>query len=1381
MSVISWNVRGLGSRAKRSSLRKHITKHEPTFVFIQETKMEEMPEKIMRSIWKSDNVEWIISPSQGNSGGILSIWNTSFFAKKSSIIKRHWIAIKGSLVSHNFDCILINVYNSCLASIRAEVWTEIRDFWKECALPSLIIGDFNEVLNSSERRSLIASQSEMTKFRDFVQNLQLLEIPSSSGGFTWFRGNSKSLLDRLFINPEWLILFPGLKLSLLMRGLSDHCPLLVHNEDKNWGPKPFRFQNCWLSDPNCLKIVKEVWQASSGVSAVGKLKAVRKRLKVWNQEEYGNIDNRISKMENLIQQYDEISNQRILTEDELEEKQKAQVELWKWMKRREVYWAQNARISWLKEGDRNTRFFHTIASNKRRKNSIICIEVKGKESGDPQIIKREAVSHFKKIFAENNYNRPTFKGLSFRQITDDQASDLTQPFSNKEIDEAVSSCAADKAPGPDGFNFRFIKSAWETVKSDIYAMVRKFHDSSTLPQGCNIAYITLIQKIDNPKNFNDYRPISMVGCIYKIIAKLLARRLQGVINSLIGPLQFSYIEGRSILDGALIASELIDHCKRKSIEAALLKLDFHKAYDSISWSFLEWVLKEMNFPDQWCKWIMNCVSTAAVSILVNGSPCAPFKLQRGLRQGDPLSSFLFVLIAESLNQIIMKATSQNLWKGVEVGQGEIIVTHLQYADDTLIFCDANIESLKNVKKALILFQLASGLQINFHKSSLIGLNTSSGWIKVAAEALLCKIGEIPFTYLGVPIGGQCSRIQLWDPIIAKISRRLATWKCKMLSIGGRLTLIKSSLISLPVYFMSIYPMPQDVVNKIIGLARQFLWAGSDGKNAMPLVAWSVLQLPKSLGGMGIGNIKHKNQALLFKWIWRLFDEPSQLWCKIIRAKYKYPNTLTISDIKIPNAGGPWRSICASYLRNQDVKDMAIKGVRKNVKNGHDSLFWHDVWIGEATLKSLFPRLFTIAMSPNGSVASYGFWDGLAWVWSFSWRRMLRPQDLIEKTHLDSLLQQAHVAYEKKDQLIWAYSSSGKFSTKSFSLEVDKLSPPPHHDAINGVWRGLVPHRIEIFVWMALLGKISTKHKLAKIGIIPKDDDICILCSNSSETSDHLLLHCNFARSLWHWWFSLWNIQWVFPHTLREAFDQWQTRSRCVFFKKAWLTIFFIIVWSVWKERNSRIFEKSESSVKDIQDLILLRLGWWIKGWCDEFPYSPNDVLRSPSCLIWNGANSLMQYPKLQPCPIVWTPPIENFLKWNVDASANPLLSTSAMGGVLRNSQGNFMCLFSSPIPFMEINCAEILGIYRAVKISISSDCIKEKNLIIESDSANAVSWCNQDEGGPWNMNFQLNFIRNARKKNLRLTITHERRSANFVADSMAKQGIHRQSEFIAWM
>ncbi|XP_048491371.1 uncharacterized protein LOC125492703 [Beta vulgaris subsp. vulgaris] len=1105
---------------------------------------------------------------------------------------------------------------------------------------------------------------------------------------------------------------------------------------------------------------------------------VKKNLKQWNHDDFGNIDSHISRLESLIQSYDDLSNQRSLDEEELDGKKSAIADLWMWMKRKEVYWAQNSRVSWLKEGDRNTKFFHTVASNKRRKNSISSIKVNGVKIDDPPKLKSSAAAFFKDIFKEEWANRPVFEGLDFSHLSQEQASKLILPFSEEEIDKAVFSCDSNKAPGPDGFNFKFIKSAWEYIKHDIYMIIRDFHEKGHIPRGCNTAFIALIPKTEMPNEFKDYRPISMVGCIYKIIAKLMSKRLQNVMQTLVGPFQFSYIEGRYILDGALIASELIDSCKKKSIEAALLKLDFHKAYDSVSWQFLAWILRQMCFPPLWCKWIMSCVSA---SILINGSPSKPFKLQRGLRQGDPLSPFLFVLIVEALNQLIRKATSMQLWNGIGVSYSDLKVTHLQYADDTLIFCEANLESLMNIKKMLIVFQLASGLQVNFHKSSLIGINTSSSWTQMAAQILLCKIGSIPFSYLGLPIGGNTSSIQLWEPIMLKMTKKLASWKGKMLSIGGRLTLIKSSLTSLPLYFMSIYPAPKGVMQKIIKLVRSFLWGGNSNKSSMPLVSWKIVQLPKACGGLSIGNMVHKNLALLFKWIWRYFDDPSHLWCQVIKAKYKYPSTLTISDLSIPPKGGPWKLICSTILKHPGAKKLALNGVRRSINKGANCLFWYDSWIDTLPLKNKFPRLFLISILPNASVDSFGFWEGAKWVWTFSWKRHLRPQDMVEKVSLLQLLQNVCPAHDGKDELIWCFNSSGKFSSKSFSQELDNLGSVIHNDAIMGVWKGLVPHRIEIFVWAVLLGKINTRQKLAHLNIIPAECDSCILCSSSSESCNHLMLHCEFAQKLWQWWLDLWGVKWVFPLNIRCAFEQWRSPKKLLFFKKVWHASFFIIVWSIWKERNLRIFENSFNTAKQTQDLILLRLGWWIKGWSCEFPYSPMDIQRNPSCLMWPGFSSCVNTSKISVAACEWFPPSEDCLKWNVDASVNPLQSRAAIGGVLRNKDGKFMCVFSSPIPFMEINCAEILAIHRAIMLSLYCETTKSSKLVLESDSSNAVLWSNGDRCGPWNMHHHLNFIRNARKKHLDISISHMGRSANSIADALAKQGLHRQEEFIAWL
>ena len=682
-----------------------------------------------------------------------------------------------------------------------------------------------------------------------------------------------------------------------------------------------------------MKIIKEIWASHSFSQFGEKLKEAKKRLKEWNSSEFGHIDSQIHALEEKIHELDMLSNDRALSENEIGERKDAQYNLWTWLRRKETFWAQNSRSKWLKDGDKNTKYFHALASIRKRKNCITALSTNGLLIDNPAGIQKEAVNFFKGIFHEEYSNRPFFEGLNFKTLSSSQVADLISPFTWEEIDEAVDSCNAQKAPGPDGYNFRFIKAAWDVIKFDVYGIIEDFFLTSRLPKGTNVAFIALIAKCDKPEGFQDFRPISMVGCVSKIIAKLLARRLQKVMDSLVGPNQSSFIAGRQILDGALVAGEIIDSCRQAKISATILKLDFHKAFDSVAWSFLEWTLASMGFPDVWRSWIMACVSSAAASILINGSPTVPFKLHRGLRQGDPLSPFLFNLIVETLSLVIDKAANLGLWEGLAVSRGGQRVTHLQYADDTIIFCPPNLDFLLNIKKALILFQLASGLKVNFHKSFLYGIHLDDIWLSSAAKTLLCKVGNFPITYLGLPIGGSSSKVALWDPIIKRTENKLSTWKGKILSIAGRLTLIKASIASLPLYFMSMFPAPKGVIEAINRLQRRFLWCGELGKSYLATVSWEKVVLPKLLGGLNCGNLLHKNISLLFKWLWRFLNEPLSLWRNVIQIKYGYPSTLLPHEFTAPSRRGPWRNICMGILKHPLSQDILKTKIKKIVGNG----------------------------------------------------------------------------------------------------------------------------------------------------------------------------------------------------------------------------------------------------------------------------------------------------------------------------------------------------------------------------------------------------------------------------------------------------------------
>lgn len=241
------------------------------------------------------------------------------------------------------------------------------------------------------------------------------------------------------------------------------------------------------------------------------------------------------------------------------------------------------------------------------------------------------------------------------------------------------------------------------------------------------------------------------------------------------------------------------------------------------------------------------------------------------------------------------------------------------------------------------------------------------------------------------------------------------------------------------------------------------------------------------------------------------------------------------------------------------------------------------------LKAICPRLFRISTLQNAFVSSCGFWDGCQWKWALSWKRALRPHDTQEKKLLISILNRVVLSPDGADHLIWTPDKLGDFSVKSFSMELAKTSTPNHIDSIKGMWGGLIPFRIEIFSWFALLGKLNTRTKLAKLGMITLAEDKCTLCGEANECCDHLLLHCPFSWNLWQWWMNIWGISWAFPSKIRSSYEQWQFPRGGILFKKVWKASFFVIMWTIWKERNMRIFDNKLSSREEVRDLVLLRL------------------------------------------------------------------------------------------------------------------------------------------------------------------------------------------------
>ncbi|XP_016164591.1 uncharacterized protein LOC107607123 [Arachis ipaensis] len=259
---------------------------------------------------------------------------------------------------------------------------------------------------------------------------------------------------------------------------------------------------------------------------------------------------------------------------------------------------------------------------------------------------------------------------------------------------------------------------------------------------------------------------------------------------------------------------------------------------------LRLISMKMSFGSRWREWVKECVSTTSMLILINGSPTKPFKMERSLRQGDLLSPFLFVLVADILHRIVGEAVRNKRILPLLVGKDNIDLSHLQFAYDTILFCPPEEETIRNYVRLLRCFEVISGLSINFDKSSLIPINCEQLWTYNMCNLLGCKEANLPVRYLGISLGENPRRVSTWKPIINKVEEKLSLWKVKVLNKAGKLVLIKSVLNSLSVYYLSLYKIPKAMAEKIILLQKKFLWSKKEGRNGLKLVKWAVVQSPK---------------------------------------------------------------------------------------------------------------------------------------------------------------------------------------------------------------------------------------------------------------------------------------------------------------------------------------------------------------------------------------------------------------------------------------------------------------------------------------------------------------------------------------------------------
>jgi hypothetical protein len=484
--------------------------------------------------------------------------------------------------------------------------------------------------------------------------------------------NVKVRLDRGVATQDWINRFFDASVTHLTSPCSDHCPLLlrVQKEDVTnlQGAKQPYYEIMWEREPSLGDRIQHAWDGevtNGDLGAISKaLKNVLSSLKQWSLEHFGSVRKELEKLRAQLADLQASDADNNVVKETIKNMNEM-------LYREEMLWLQRSRVAWLREGDRNTKFFHQRAAWRARKNKIR--KLKG-DDGEWVQDKEEMAGmindYFNLLFTKDDHIDPQeVVNLFDAQISDDMNDDLCKPFSDDEIGNALFQIGPLKAPGPDGLPARFFQRNWGVMKEDVINAVKRFFEEGRMPEGVNDTTIVLIPKVQHPKILKEYRPISLCNVIYKIVSKCLVNRLRPLLDTIISDSQSAFIPGRMITDNALIAFECIHAIQQGNSDRSnfcAYKLDLAKAYDRVDWRYLENVLVKLGFHWRWVQWVMECVTTVRYSVRFNGVLMDTIQPTRGLRQGDPLSPYLFLFVADGLSKVLQNEASNGSLQGVRV-------------------------------------------------------------------------------------------------------------------------------------------------------------------------------------------------------------------------------------------------------------------------------------------------------------------------------------------------------------------------------------------------------------------------------------------------------------------------------------------------------------------------------------------------------------------------------------------------------------------------------------------------------------------------------------------------------------------------------------------
>lgn len=624
-NLFVWNVRDLNGRTRRNVVREFTAQERVSLVCLQETKLDVVYNQLANEILGSA-FDYACLPVINTAGGVLLAWRADVWTVSNLSLQTNSLTVKVQSSVDASPWWITVVYGPSAWPAQDTFLCELESLRTSLLGPWMVCGDFNIIYQAADKSNGRLDRCCMRRFHRFLGAVHLEELHLGGRLFTCSNERVHPTLeriDRAFISVDWLDLYPNHRLRALSSDCSHHAPLLLQTNVVPWASKCFCFETFWTHLPGFLDVVGSAWHPSllhtdAFRNLDYKFRNVARALKSWSMHHVSSVRLQLAIAREVILRLDAAQDTRALSAEEMSLRKELKAKCLGLASLARTIARQRSRITFLAEGDANTRFFHLQACHRRRKSHIMSLSVDGVEVVHNEPMAAAIFDHFNGLLGQP-FQRTARVDMVALGVQPPDLSMLDVCFTEHEVWTAICELPADKAPGPNGFTGLFYKLAWPIIKHDIINAFNAFWslDGRNFHL-INDAFMILLRKKSVAQEIRDYRPISLIRSFSKLVTKCLARRLALVLNDLVHPSQSAFIQGRSIHDNVRSVQLICKTLHRKKKSCLLLKLDIAKAFDSICWPFLLDVLRQMGFSRRWLNWMSILLGTASTRVLLNG-------------------------------------------------------------------------------------------------------------------------------------------------------------------------------------------------------------------------------------------------------------------------------------------------------------------------------------------------------------------------------------------------------------------------------------------------------------------------------------------------------------------------------------------------------------------------------------------------------------------------------------------------------------------------------------------------------------------------------------------------------------------------------------------